>query len=139
GVRRQPRWAGAPRVDIPAAKPHIGVRSSSLRVTASSGWTYKSLQRPDARAAEFWLAGYSANATAAGESMSFAADRALIFDTIEIEVVAQPHGGEIEIKLDGKVEATQDLAATRIEPLIIRLKPGRAPTERVRAITITTT
>lgn len=137
--RLQSRYGRGGPGYITAGKPHIGVRSSSLKVTASSGWSYKSLQRPDARAAEFWLAGYSANATAAGETMSFAADRALVFDTIEIEVVAQPHGGEIEVKLDGKVEATQDLAASRIEPLIIRLKPGRAATEKVRDITITTT
>jgi lysophospholipase L1-like esterase len=137
--RLQARYGRGGAGYITAGKPHIGVRSSSLKVTASSGWTYKSLQRPDARPAEFWLAGYNATATAAGETMSFASERALIFDTIEIEAVAQPGGGEIEIRLDGKVEATQELTATRLEPLIIRLKPGRAATERVREITITTT
>jgi len=124
---------------ITAGKPHIGVRSSSLRINASSGWSYRSLQRPEAKPAEFWLAGYSAVATAVGETMSFASDRSLTFDTIEIEAIAQPGGGAIEIRLDGKVEAVQDLAATRLEPIIIRLKPGRTATERVREIAIATT
>jgi lysophospholipase L1-like esterase len=137
--RLQARYGrGAPGY-ITAGKPHIGVRTSSLNIAVSSGWTYKSLQRPDARAAEFWLAGYSANASAAGETMTFSADRPLIFDTIEIEAVAQRGGGSIEIKLDGKVEATQDLDAPRLEPIIIRLLPGRAATEKVREISIVTT
>jgi hypothetical protein len=71
--------------------------------------------------------------------MSFASDRPLTFDTIEIEAVAQPGGGAIEIKLDGKVEARQDLAASRLEPIIIRLLPERAATEKVREIAIATT
>ena len=137
--RLQSRYGRGGPGYITAGKPHIGVRTSSLKVTASAGWSYKSLQRPDARPGEFWLAGYSAIATAAGETMSFASERAMIFDTIEVEAVAQPGGGEIEVKLDGKIEAVQDLSAKRIEPIIIRFLPGRAPTERVREISITTT
>ena len=137
--RLQARYGrGAPGY-ITAGKPHIGVRTSSLNIQVSSGWSYKSLQRPEARPAEFWLAGYSANASAAGETMTFSADSALTFDTIEIEAVAQRGGGSIEIKLDGKVEATQDLKADRLEPIVIRLLPGRAATEKVREISIVTT
>jgi len=117
---------------------HIGVRSSSLKVTASSGWSYKSLQRPDAAAAEFWLSGYNAVASSANETMSFVSDQPQQFDTIEIEVVRQPGGGSIDIKLDGAVETTYDLSSSKVEPVVIRLMPTRAPVDKVREIAITT-
>ena len=136
--RLQARYGrGAPGY-ITAGHPHIGVRSSTLKITASAGWTYKSLQRPDARASEFWLAGYNAIATAAGETMSFASERPQTFDMIEIEAIRQPGGGAIDIKLDGVVETSYDLASAKVEPVVIRLVPERGPTDKVREISITT-
>jgi lysophospholipase L1-like esterase len=114
------------------------VRSSSLEVKASSGWSYRSLQKPDAATAEFWLSGYNAVATSGGETMSFIAATPQLFDTIEIEVVRQPGGGAIDIKLDGAVETSYDLSSSKVEPVVIRLVPTRAPTEKVREIAITT-
>jgi lysophospholipase L1-like esterase len=136
--RLQARYGrGAPGY-ITAGRPHIGVRSSSLKVAASSGWTYKSLQRPDAATAEFWLSGYNAIASAPGETMSFTANKPQLFDTIEIEVVRQPGGGSIDVKLDGVVETSYDLSSSKVEPVVIRLVPARAATEKVREISITT-
>jgi lysophospholipase L1-like esterase len=128
---------GAPGY-ITAGHPHIGVRTSSLKVTASSGWSYKSLQRPDAAAAEFWLSGYNAVTSSANETMSFVSDQPQQFDTIEIEVVRHPGGGSIDIKLDGAVETTYDLSSSKVEPVVIRLVPTRAPIDKVREIAITT-
>src|SRR5262249_60403932 len=80
--RLQARYGrGAPGY-ITAGHPHIGVRNSSLNITASSGWTYKSLQRPDAEPAEFWLSGYNAGAAAAGEALTLAAGEPPAFDII---------------------------------------------------------
>ena len=136
--RLQARYGrGAPGY-ITAGHPHIGVRTSSLKITASAGWTYKSLQRPDAVSAEFWLSGYNAVATAAGETMTFASERPATFDTIEIEVLRQPGGGAIEVRLDGVVETSYELKAAKLEPVVIRLQPARAATEKVREISITT-
>jgi lysophospholipase L1-like esterase len=122
-----------------AGHPHIGVRSSTLKITASPGWTYKSLQRPDARIGEFWLSGYDAVASMAGETMSVASETPLAFDMIEIEAIAQPGGGAIDIKVDGSLVTHHDLAASRLEPVIIRLLPQRGPTEKLRDVTVTTT
>jgi lysophospholipase L1-like esterase len=130
--------AGAPGY-VTAGHPHIGVRSSSLKITASKGWSYKSLQKPDAVPTEFWLSGYNAIASAPGETMTFAADKAQNFEMIEIEVLRQPGGGKIDVKLDGYVATTYDLAASKPDPVVIRLLPARGPTERVREIAITTT
>ena len=136
--RLQARYGrGAPGY-ITAGHPHIGVRTSSLKITASAGWTYKSLQRPDAVSAEFWLSGYNAVATAAGETMTFASERPATFDTIEIEVLRQPGGGAIEVRLDGVVETSYELKSAKLEPVVIRLQPARAATEKVREILITT-
>jgi lysophospholipase L1-like esterase len=137
--RLQARYGRGGTGYMTAGHPHVGVRSSTMKITASSGWTYKSLQKPDARVGEFWLSGYDAIATAAGETMSFAYDEPHVFDMIEIEVVGQPGGGAIDIKLDGNVVKHLDLSAERIEPLVIRLTPDHGPTEKVREVSVTTT
>ena len=48
---------------LDAGKPNIGVRSGAMKITASLGWTYHSIQRSD-NIAEFWLSGFNAVATA---------------------------------------------------------------------------
>ena len=137
--RLQARYgSGAPGY-VTAGHPHIGVRSSSLKVTASAGWTYKSLQKTDAVPSEFWLSGYNAIATTPGATMTFASDRPVSFEMIEIEVLRQPGGGKIDVKLDGVVETSYELASPKTEPVVIRLLPTRAATEKVREISITTT
>jgi lysophospholipase L1-like esterase len=134
--RLQARYGrGAPGY-VTAGKPHIGVRSSSLKITASSGWSYKSLQRPDAAAPEFWLSGYNAVASAVGEVMTFGTERPQAFETIEIEVLRQPGGGTIDVKLDGVIETTYNLASPKVEPVVIRLVPSRGATERMRELSI---
>jgi len=137
--RLQARYGRGGPGYITAGHPHIGVRSSSLKITASSGWSYKSLQRPDAEPAEFWLSGYNAVASSRGETMSFASDEPQAFDMIEIEVVRQPGGGGIDIKLDGVVEMSYELKSSKVEPVVIRLAPTRDATEKMREISITTT
>jgi lysophospholipase L1-like esterase len=137
--RLQARYGrGAPGY-VTAGHPHIGVRSSSLKITASPGWTYKSLQRTDAVPAEFWLSGYNAVASLPGETLTFTSLRPNIFDMIEIEVLRQPEGGMIDVKLDGVVETSYDLASLRTEPVVIRLLPMRGATEKIREISIVTT
>ena len=136
--RLQARYGrGAPGY-ITAGRPHIGVRSSSLKITASSGWSYKSLQRPDAVPAEFWLSGYNAIASAAGEVMTFTSDRPQQFEMIELEVLRQPGGGSIDVKLDGVTETTYNLASPKVEPVVIRLVPARGATDKVRELSIKT-
>ncbi len=117
--RLQARYGrGAPGY-VTAGHPHIGVRSSSLNIKASPGWTYKSLQRTDAVPAEFWLSGYNAVASVPGETLTFSSPRPQLFDMIEIEVLRQPEGGRIDVKLDGVVETSYDLASRKTEPVVI--------------------
>jgi lysophospholipase L1-like esterase len=137
--RLQARYGRGGTGYMTAGHPHIGVRSSTVKIAASAGWTYKSLQRPDAHPDEFWLSGYDAVATAPGETMSFTAEEPLAFDMIEIEAIGQPGGGAIDIKLDGRTAAHYDLAAPRVRPVVIRLLPQRGPIDWVREVSVTTT
>jgi lysophospholipase L1-like esterase len=70
--------------------------------------------------------------------MSFASEQPLIFDMIEIEAIGQPGGGSIDVKLDGNAATHYDLAATRIEPVVIRLLPEHGATDKLHEISITT-
>lgn len=119
-----------------AGKPHAGVRSSSFKITASSGWTYKSLNRAS-EPSDFWLSGYNAIASDAGQTITFETETAVPFDAIEIETVRQPEGGKIDIRLDKDAPISYDLKADRAEPVVIRLDAQR-PTDKVRQIAIST-
>jgi lysophospholipase L1-like esterase len=120
---------------LDAGKPHIGVRSGAMKVTASPGWTYHAIQRSE-NIAEFWLSGFNAVATASGEALTFASDTPVPFDSIEIEALRQPGGGSIDISLDGAVKSSADLNGTAVEPVVLRLRPDGAPSDRVRQIEI---
>jgi lysophospholipase L1-like esterase len=122
---------------IDAGKPHIGVRSGTLKIAASPGWTYHAIQRSD-NIAEFWLSGFNAVATAANETLTFSADNPVPFDEIEIEALRQPGGGAIDIALDGTVKSSAELNAKSVEPVVLRLRPDGAPSDRVRQIEIRT-
>jgi lysophospholipase L1-like esterase len=120
---------------LDAGKPHIGVRSGAMKITASPGWTYHAIQRSD-NIAEFWLSGFNAVATAPGEVLTFASDTPVPFDSIEIEALRQPGGGSIDISLDGAIKSSADLGGTSVEPVVLRLRPDGAPSDRVRQIEI---
>jgi lysophospholipase L1-like esterase len=122
---------------IDAGKPHIGVRSNTVKITASSGWSYHAIQRSD-DIGQFWLSGFNAVTSASGETLSFAADNPVPFDSIEIEALRQPGGGSIDISLDGTVKASADLGGKTVEPLVLRLRPDAATRDRVRQIEIHT-
>jgi GDSL-like Lipase/Acylhydrolase family len=137
--RLQARYGRGGTGYMTAGHPHIGVRSSQLKITSSAGWTYKSLQRPDARPGEFWLSGYDAIAAAAGETMSVASEQPLTYDMVEIEAIAQPGGGAIDIKIDDGTPTHYDLASQRVEPVVIRLTPDHAPAGKLKEVLVTTT
>jgi lysophospholipase L1-like esterase len=135
--RLQQRYGSGGAGYLPAGRPHIGVRSSALKVAASSGWTYRAIQKSD-DISQFWLSGFNAVASVTGETLSFTSEGPLVFDSIEIEALRQPGGGAIEISLDGVVKSSFDLNAKTIEPLVLRLSPDGVPNDRLRKIEIRT-
>ena len=135
--RLQQRYGNGGVGYIVAGKPHVGIRSGALKVTASSGWTYRAIQHSD-NPAEFWLSGFNAVATARGEVLTFTSESALVFDSVEIEALRQPDGGAIDIVMDGAVKGSYDLNGKTAEPLVLRLSPDGAANDRVRQIEIRT-
>jgi lysophospholipase L1-like esterase len=122
---------------VTAGRPHVGVLSSTLKITVSQGWTYQALQRSE-ETGEFWMSGFNTVASKDGETLSFASEKPETFDVIEIEAIRRPGGGKFEIKLDSKVEGSFDLAGAKVEPIVIRLVPDQGPTNQMREITLTT-
>ena len=122
---------------VTAGRPHIGVLSSTLKIAVSAGWTYQALQRSE-EVGEFWMSGFNTVASAAGETLSFTSERPETFDVIEIEAIRRPGGGTFDIKLDGALEGSFDLAGEKVEPIVVRLVPDKGPTNQVRDITLMT-
>ena len=122
---------------VTAGRPHIGVLSSTLKISISSGWTYQALQHSEA-VGEFWMSGFNTVASAADETLSFTSEKPETFDVIEIEAIRRPGGGAFDIKLDGVLEGSFDLAGEKVEPIVVRLVPDKGPTNRVREIALTT-
>jgi lysophospholipase L1-like esterase len=122
---------------IDAGKPTVGVRSGTMKIAASPGWSYHAIQRSD-NVGEFWMSGFNAVASASGEVLTFASETPVPFDEIEIEALRQPGGGSIDISLDGMVKSSADLNGQAVEPVVLRLRPDGAPTDRVRQVEIRT-
>jgi hypothetical protein len=130
--RLQARYGRGGTGYMTAGHPHIGVRSSTVKITASPGWTYKSLQRPDAHVGEFWLSGYDAIATAAGETMSFASEQPIAFDAIEIRPSASPAAAPR--RQARRQCATHRPGGAAHQPVVIRLLPAHGPTDKLRSL-----
>jgi len=120
-----------------AGRPHMGVRSSAFRVSASQGWSYEALQQ-SAENSKFWLSGFNAIAKEEGETIGFKSETPFTFDRIEIQALRQPKGGTIEIRIDGVLQTEVSLAGDVREPVVVRMVPERAAIDRLREITITT-
>jgi lysophospholipase L1-like esterase len=103
-----------------AGHPHIGVRSDTLKVNETAGWSYQALQKSDDRT-YFALAGFNAVAGTKGMSMSFSSDSAIPSDVWEVEAVRQPGGGTINIRVDGVLRRSVDLNGPEVQPVVIRL------------------
>jgi lysophospholipase L1-like esterase len=125
--RLQLRYGQGATGYMTAGLPHNGdVRSSSLKITAPTGWTYKSLQSSDAVPGNFWLSGYDSVATKRDLVMSFISEPPIPFEAVEIEALREPEAGAIEIILDGHLEKHYELAADRVEPVVIRISAQHA-------------
>lgn len=123
---------------VAPGKPRAGVRSSAMKIEASPGWTYSSLQSGKEDKARFALSGFDAQATSAGETITYTAAQPVSFDMIEIETVRQPGGGSVSISLDGRVESEFSLDGAQTEKIVIRLTPEQASVDRVQSIALTT-
>jgi lysophospholipase L1-like esterase len=123
---------------LAAGKPHLGIRTGIFKIATSDGWTYQALQKSD-QTSQFWLSGFNAVSAAPGNSITYSSDSSVGFDSIEIEAVRQPHGGTIEVRLDGALESTFDLSAAGVEPIVFRLRPKKQPVGKFRQLEIKTT
>jgi lysophospholipase L1-like esterase len=126
---------GVGYVDV--GKPHPGVRSAVLSVSASSGWAYASLQKA-AESNLFFLSGFDATATRGGETVSFTASQPVPYDQIEIEVATGPDYGTIDIAVDNLPPERRTLAAPEHGRLVFRITPEHRRADKVHRLVITT-
>ena len=105
-----------------AGRPHPGVRSAAMTVSASGGWTYAALQKSDS-AERFHLSGFDAETSHAGETLTFAAPGAAPYDHIEVEAITGPGMGEIEISVDSQPPARFSLSSAESGRSVFRLAP----------------
>lgn len=119
-------------------RPRAGVRSSALKIEASPGWAYASLQAAKDDRSQFSLSGFEAATSTAGETLTYSAEAPVAWDQIEVEAIAQPNGGAVSISLDGRVESEFQLTAPEANRIVIRLTPEHVKVDRVQQVRITT-
>jgi lysophospholipase L1-like esterase len=95
---------------LDAGKPHPGVRSAAMSVSASPGWTYSALQKSD-DSARFHLSGFDAQAAHGGETLAFSSAEPISYDRIEVEVITAPGHGDIDIFVDNEPPQRRSLAS----------------------------
>ncbi len=123
---------------LAAGTPRFGVRTGLFKVTASAGWTYQTLQKSD-NPSQFWLSGFNAVSAATGNSITYASDRLVTFDSIELDGIRQPRGGSVEVRLDGVLASTFDFSGAKVEPMVFRIRPQKKAAEQFRNLEIKTT
>ena len=121
---------------VEAGRPHAGLRHSAVSIEASSGWTYTALQKSTDKNA-FYLSGYNALATHAGETLSFKSEKGIAWDVMEIEVLVGPNHGSIEVKVDGMKPSVHQLKSDRNERVVLRTATNGRPTN-LQTVTIKT-
>ena len=120
-------------------RPRSGVRSSAMKIEASSGWTYAGLQAAkDAARAQFSLSGFEAATSLSGETLTYSFEQPIAWDLIEVETTTGPGAGGFSISLDGKLESGYRLDSPSQDRIVVRLMPEQAAVDRVREIKITT-
>jgi len=127
-VRRllQARFGDGGTGYMEAGRPHAGVRHSAINIDASSGWTYTALQRTSDKDG-FYLSGYNAQAAKAAETLTFRSEKGVQWDIMEIEVLAGPNHGAIEVRTDGVPVATHQLKSDRKERMVLRTSTNGRP------------
>ena len=126
---------GAGYVDV--GQPHPGVRSAALKVSVSDGWSYNALQK-SGDASRFYLSGFDAETSRSGERLVFASPRPIPYDVIEIEFVASPDGGTVDITIDDLPPIRRSLASSRRERIVERLLPDNPLPGQISTLSITT-
>jgi len=120
-----------------AGRPHLGIRHALIKSAASRGWTFASLQKGGG-ATPFGLTGYSATATAARETISFAAQAEQPFSRIEIETWSGPGRGAVQVSLDDVVCLEKDLSGAAEARVILKITPAECRRRQFRDLRVTT-
>jgi lysophospholipase L1-like esterase len=138
-VRRyvQARYGDGGPGYIDAGRPHPGIRSAALNVSATKGWNYAALQKGD-DPRDFYLSGFTAKAARGGESLNFSSERPVPFDLVELEVVTGPHSGAVDVAIDGGKPIRSTLAEARQDRMVYRFTPDGIAPNLLRRISITT-
>jgi len=139
-VRRllQERYGDGGPGYINAGKPRAGVRSAAVNMTTSPGWTYSALQKSEA-GADFYLSGFTAQATHSGETITASARQSMPYDLIEIEVSTGPKAGAIRVGLDTLEPFEKSLETSSPDHIVYRFMPADDSTSGLRQLSITTT
>jgi lysophospholipase L1-like esterase len=122
---------------IDAGKPHPGIRTAALNVSASSGWTYSALQKSET-GADFYLSGFTAKTAHSGEALTFSSQQPISYDLIEIEVSTGPRSGAINVTLDGVEPFQRSLATPNPDHVVYRFMPDGRATGELQRLSITT-
>lgn len=118
-------------------RPHIGVRSDVAKFELSPGWTYDAIQKAH-KVDSFFLSGFDVKTSKAGETIVMTPRAPARLDLVEIEAMAGPGGGKVEIHFDDILACTCTLAADKPTRLVFRSLPEGDGDLTIHKITIKT-
>lgn len=138
-VRRylQARYGSGGPGYVDVGRPHLGVRSAALNVSATPGWSYSALQK-STELDDFYLSGFTAKTSRSGEVLSFSSDKPIPYDLVEVEAVTGPKSGSVDISFDGGEPIRRNLATPQQERIVYRFLPDGIALNELRRLSITT-
>jgi len=108
---------------VEAGRPHKGILNSAVKVSASDGWSYSSLQKSD-DPQSFGISGFNATAERDGETLTFVSETPISVYPVEIDVTVGPGQGAIEVRIDDNEPVRHSLAAARRERTVFWVPAG---------------
>ncbi len=101
-------------------KPSLAYRNSAVTISATSGWLYSTLQKPNENN-RFSLSGVNASVSKADEVLTYSFNRKPIINFIEIEFLANDKGGDIEVVVDSELKLNQTLKNGNNEVIVLQI------------------
>ena len=101
-------------------KPSLAYRNSTVTISATSGWSYSTLQKPNENS-RFSLSGVNASASKADETLSYAFNQKPMINLIEIEFLSNEKGGEVEIIINQQLRLNQVLKRGANEIFVLQV------------------
>lgn len=119
----QERFGAAGRGMLPPGMPFKSFRPSLVSVQGTAGWAIANSVEANTPG-PFGLSGFRLRGSSSDDSITIESNEPQGFDLLEIEVLMQPDGGDVRVKVDDGIPGTLQTRGKQVQVGILKLPVG---------------